>query len=368
MAGLPDEITADILLRLPAKSLVRFRCVCKSWNSLLASTSFVEAYRDRWSKSGDRYLLKYDTNGSSRVGIYELGSHSLASLDPSFNANNGRYEIVSSSNGIVCLSTYDENDYTGSEIFLWNPSTNERRRLPRPHFLVSELIGFGFGFDPSSGGGHLGDFKVVNVRTESGFFMGRCSQVEVYSLRRNSWKPISEAFPCGIDPECLGNQVAFRNFVCWSYQYDASLVLFDLVEEVFHRMVLPLSMRAVTEHISLFDGCLSLIAWKPSCHSREVWIMKEFGTVEPWTKLYTIDLSSASSALSQYSPLGFADSRGIILFVRSSSSGGQQLVSYDVETARFEELGVEVDSVRSCRLVAYTQSLVSLMNTQTTNS
>ncbi|KAK3407978.1 hypothetical protein EUGRSUZ_J00307, partial [Eucalyptus grandis] len=267
MAGLPDEIKTEILLRLPAKSLVRFRCVCKSWNSMLTSTSFVEAYDDRSSRFGDKYLLKYNTKDSSRIGIHDLSSRLLSNLDPLFNLSHDTYELVGSSNGII---------------FLWNPSTHERRRLPQSCLIVSELIGFGF--DPSSSDGHLGDFKVVNIRMESGFLMGRRSQVEVYSLRRNSWKRIGSVFPRGFDPDCLGNQVVFRNFVCWSYQHDASLVLFDLVEEVFHRMVLPLSMRAVTECVSLLDGCLSLIARNPSRRSREVWIMKEFGAVEPWTK------------------------------------------------------------------------------------
>ncbi|KAL3718121.1 hypothetical protein ACJRO7_003282 [Eucalyptus globulus] len=345
MAGLPDEIKTEILLRLPAKSLVRFRCMCKSWNSMLTSTSFVEAYGDRSSRFGDKYLLKYNSKDSSRIGIYDLSSRLLSNLDPLFNLSHDTYELVGSCNGIVCLAAYDKYGHTRSEISLWNPSTHERRRLPQPCFLVSELIGFGF--DPSSSDGHLGDFKVVNIRMESGFFMGRRSQVEVYSLRRNSWKRIGSVFPRGFDPDCLGNQVVFRNFVCWSYQHDASLVLFDLVEEVFHRMVLPLSMRAVTECVSLLDGCLSLIARNPSRRSREVWIMKEFGAVEPWTKLYTIDLSSTSCTISQCTPLGFAGSRGIF-FVKDYSAG-LHVVSYNVETARFEKVQVQVDSVQSCR-------------------
>ncbi|XP_030551103.1 F-box/kelch-repeat protein At3g23880-like [Rhodamnia argentea] len=199
------------------------------------------------------------------------------------SCNDDKYELVGSCNGVACLSTYDENDFTRSEIFLWNPWTGEWRRLPRPRFFVSEVIGFGFVSSQGSGSARLprpGDFKVVNIRIESGLFMGRCSQVEVYSLRRSSWKRISNGFPCGIDHKCLGNQVVFRNFVCWSYQYDASLVMFDLVEEAFHRMVLPLSMRLLTEQICPLGGCLCLIGYKPSCQSREVWIMKEFGIAE----------------------------------------------------------------------------------------
>lgn len=132
MAGLPDEITTEIFLRLPAKSLVRFRCASRFWSSLLTSTSFVEACSDRSSRLGCQYLLKYKRNDSSRVGIHDSGSRLLSNLYPSFDLNNDTYELVGLSNGIPCLSTHDENDYTRSEIFLWNPSTNERRCLPQP--------------------------------------------------------------------------------------------------------------------------------------------------------------------------------------------------------------------------------------------
>lgn len=47
---LPDELILEVLLRLPAKSLARFRCVCRSWNHLLRSDSdaaFQRLYSDR---------------------------------------------------------------------------------------------------------------------------------------------------------------------------------------------------------------------------------------------------------------------------------------------------------------------------------
>ncbi|CAD6266828.1 unnamed protein product [Miscanthus lutarioriparius] len=47
---LPDELIWEVLLHLPAKSLARFRCVCRSWNHLLRSDSdaaFQRLYSDR---------------------------------------------------------------------------------------------------------------------------------------------------------------------------------------------------------------------------------------------------------------------------------------------------------------------------------
>ena len=38
---LPDEIVLDIFARLPVKSLLRFRCVCKPWYSSIANPRFI---------------------------------------------------------------------------------------------------------------------------------------------------------------------------------------------------------------------------------------------------------------------------------------------------------------------------------------
>ncbi|XP_028755885.1 putative F-box protein At5g62060 [Neltuma alba] len=38
---LPEEIIANILKRIPVKSLIRFQCVCKQWKNLLTTPSFI---------------------------------------------------------------------------------------------------------------------------------------------------------------------------------------------------------------------------------------------------------------------------------------------------------------------------------------
>jgi hypothetical protein len=44
--ALPDDVLVEILLHLPAKSVFRFRTVCKSWRHLLSDPVFIrEHYR-----------------------------------------------------------------------------------------------------------------------------------------------------------------------------------------------------------------------------------------------------------------------------------------------------------------------------------
>ncbi len=40
----PDDVVCDILIWLPVKSLMRFRCVSKSWNSTITNPSFIIAH------------------------------------------------------------------------------------------------------------------------------------------------------------------------------------------------------------------------------------------------------------------------------------------------------------------------------------
>ena len=41
---LPDDIVLNILSRLPVKSLLRFRCVCKTWVSSITTPNFISTH------------------------------------------------------------------------------------------------------------------------------------------------------------------------------------------------------------------------------------------------------------------------------------------------------------------------------------
>ncbi|PKI37064.1 hypothetical protein CRG98_042543 [Punica granatum] len=274
MANLPEEITMDILLRLPVKSLVRFRCVCKHWNRLFNSPAFVKAHRT-W-KLESRLLLKYCSEDVTRLGIRCQRNTEEFSFDISPPSVIGKkFELPPS---------------------------------PVPEYLV------GFGFNPLSA--HLDDFKVIciNLRLEyKDRERKRHSQVEVYSLRTNSWKQLGDRYPSYLNGH-LGNQVIFNEFICW-YPYvqvnkQSVLTVFDVAKEEFHEMRLPNSMPSDGKQIGLVDGCVSLWAHNPS-EGYEVWTMKVFGNLESWTKLYTIKIFARSIA--RYQPLGLASVKEALL-------------------------------------------------------
>nr|QCF59420.1 S haplotype-specific F-box protein 27 [Prunus dulcis] len=134
------EILIDILVRLPAKSLVRFLCTCKSWSDLIGSSSFVSTHLHRnvtghahayllclhhpnfeCQRDDDDRYFKEELQWSlfSNVTFEESSklSHPLGSTE--------HYVIYGSSNGLVCIS--DEILNFDSPIHIWNPSVKKLR-------------------------------------------------------------------------------------------------------------------------------------------------------------------------------------------------------------------------------------------------
>ncbi|XP_062015337.1 putative F-box protein At3g51171 [Rosa rugosa] len=59
-----EDVIAEILARLPVKSLMRFRCVCKSWRALISESYFVKKhlnYGERGiTESTPRFIFMLD--------------------------------------------------------------------------------------------------------------------------------------------------------------------------------------------------------------------------------------------------------------------------------------------------------------------
>ncbi|XP_059440359.1 F-box/kelch-repeat protein At3g23880-like [Corylus avellana] len=221
---LPEEVVVNILGSLPPKSLFRFRCVCKTWRTLVGNPDFFTPNsinqsilpdpncaaaplllfepRSRFSKFNYKnifYFLSGDT----------LERHSLEL------STNQAFKIVASCNGLICLHEHYE------KIYLWNPATSEAikplPRLPPWQYetgarmkFCAILITVGFGFDRRSN-----DFKVLrisnivrnnrnylcyDIRTEIGKKTTN-RQVEVYSLSTRRWRLIDVSVP--FDELCI---------------------------------------------------------------------------------------------------------------------------------------------------------------------
>ncbi|XP_012833178.1 PREDICTED: F-box/kelch-repeat protein At3g23880-like [Erythranthe guttata] len=195
---LEDHIE-EILSRLPVKSLLRFRCVSKSWRALISSKRFIKAHLEHSRKDTTNFTRHVIVSTSTPPGGIRLKHCSLPPLfcglvadssDVDFPITNrvGSVCIRGNCNGLVCV-VIDK-----KHIYLWNPSTRKFKEMPHADADVDSNSDdttkaiIGFGFDESNE-----DYKVLAV-----FNVGRDeTNVKIYSLRTNSWK-IIDVFKDGL--------------------------------------------------------------------------------------------------------------------------------------------------------------------------
>lgn len=70
---IPDEVMFDVLLRLPSKSLMRFKSVCKAWHAMISSPIFINAHLE-WSKLKPSSLLM-------APGFYQKQKNGIGYMD-----------------------------------------------------------------------------------------------------------------------------------------------------------------------------------------------------------------------------------------------------------------------------------------------
>ncbi|CAL5342846.1 unnamed protein product [Camellia sinensis] len=358
---LPNKVLIEILSRLPVISLLRFRCVCKSWRSLISTPSFITSHLNHSTTTFNLILLRHYSHRKERFSLH-FNNHTFPKfLDlkcPSWTRFKYYFRIVGSCNGLLCL-TDDCFGYTNT-IILWNPSIHRSLTLPVPRVASKSTSPFmcvhGFGLDLIKN-----DFKVVRISylgSENGFKVP--PQVEIYVLGNRSWRDFDGVVPRFGMVNYFWSQAYLNGKVHWvSYKLidpvtrGCFVLFFDLGNEVFGEIELPLSLvhQFPRNMLTAIVGeSLSVLQYDSPIYSKSctVWVMKEYGVVGSWSKQYTIDLDERLVLM-----LGLRKNGEMLLGM------GRQLVSYDFESQEITNLGVR-GSKDAFWVDNYTESLVLL--------
>ncbi|XP_021290734.1 F-box protein CPR30-like [Herrania umbratica] len=315
------EIVYDILLRLPAKSLQRFKLVSKPWGSLISDPNFAESHLCRVNTSQDNVNLlrvgqmRAMMGPRPRLSLYSMDSNGLnreiVRLDYPFGDHLRHARILGSCNGLLLIDTE-----SCAEYFLWNPSTGKYKRIP-PFIQEDGQFISGLGYESTSR-----NYKGIIV---SHYISGSSSPsydnyhnyeslcYRVYDYRKNSWtsKDASEfsyrihtsskaVVVNGVPHWCVyrrklnerhndrNNSHPFRLFY---FDVTYVIVYFDLKNENFKKVELPMwATHEMKFDLGVLGGCLSM-SLNPHGSFTEVWAMKEYGIPESWTKLFVISSS-----------------------------------------------------------------------------
>ncbi|XP_010274506.1 PREDICTED: F-box protein CPR30-like [Nelumbo nucifera] len=347
---IPEEIMVDILSRLPAKSLLRFRCVCKSWYTLLHRPSFIQIHLNR----------AVETENDRKIILTCSGTRSLYSVD--YDAcdkavllkhplGKSVVELLGSCNGLLCTKASDTGD-----MFIWNPSTGEYNIVPKTDTKpwndseVWRLAVFGFAFDPM-----IHDYKLVKIVSIYKADIHFCeSEVEVYTLGSNSWRRIPH-IPFKIFGYYAG--VLVNGALHWMASNGSSELIasFDAITEECREIPKPQSASEQLFNLGVLGGCLCVSTAHGVGVMIELWMMKDYGVGESWTKIFTILQPMRTTPLRYLKPLGYMKNDEILV-----ERGDGKLVLYNPIAATIRDLCIQGISATWFNTEILVGSLVSL--------
>ncbi|XP_041016641.1 F-box/kelch-repeat protein At3g06240-like [Juglans microcarpa x Juglans regia] len=355
---LPENVIVEILLRLPVKSLVRFRCVSKRWRSLISDPRFAKSQFSQASERSQRLLI------SSRSEILSLdynapfGDSSTLREHVVPSLRRGRHvRIVGSCNGLVCVAVHRHKGFR-----IWNPSTGDVRKLPDPKFsLRGEDYWYGFGFDPSTD-----DYKLL---VASFLFLPRYQESEgkLFSLKRNSWKTILQGVDASSEAKestgilCNGSlhwQLELWEELdgVWVPECRDQICVFDLAEEKFHEMLMPVQVEDRYKGIFFcslrnLGGCLCFISYNRT--HIELWRMMEYGVRESWALMLSIAYFHVRISRHNLAPVCISRDGQVVAI-----NDGKELLRCNSDGEILEHVLAFSDS-RKCKAAVFVESLIS---------
>ncbi|XP_026431894.1 F-box protein CPR1-like [Papaver somniferum] len=370
--NLPWDILLDILIRLPLKSIVRFRCVNQSWNNQLKCPKFLKARNDYAVEIGRINLMFHNQNDiytfsyATSLSTCETTCH----IEYPDESNEKEIEVLGCCNGLVLLRHVDlMNDASLScVIILWNPTMNECKRLPNPttgkQVKDRNYVEYGLGYDEQ-----IEDFKVVRL-TQA--FYGRWSvcDVYVYTLTENSWRRVDSIPIDGVHyPRItdMGRWPVNGGFH-WTAQLERSnflhrifLLRFESETEDLDAVPLPAFDENAMVCLCVLGG--SLCCFCSGTEVLDVWELKYNGEEEEgsWTELFTVKLREHFGQVSIFMPLKILNNGKLVLGLELADRC-LHIVVYDPKHVTFETINVHDESLTSDAFgtTFYEESLFSL--------
>ncbi|XP_074286845.1 F-box protein CPR1-like [Silene latifolia] len=343
MKTIPQEILTNILARLPAKSIGRCRCVSKPWCHLLSEPHFIKAHLDLTKEFMDNERITLISSVSNTLFSTSITHHSSAEItslatELSFVvAPDFWTEGMPSCDGLILIG----ND--ANKRLLVNSTTNKTRELTVSPYALDphgSFTMYGLGYDHVSD-----DYKVVTLSyyDTDNEYEPDCTEmfVNVYSVRNGTWKQ-AESSPYDHAVGHLVSGVFVGGFIHWlasrTSDYSSAIVRFDLTEEKFSELPAPSSVDGenfVLNRLAVLGGCLCM---SPSNSQKEteIWVMKEYGVEQSWSKLLVVDQKA-----SEFRPLMLISDQREVVMVKDEETVVEKLVVYNLDSATFKDITIQ---------------------------
>nr|GMD31792.1 putative F-box protein At3g52320 [Ipomoea batatas] len=275
VSSLPQEILMEILSKIPAKSLVRFRCVSKFFCALVADHGFGVLHRSLSLSLPSRasFLISIDVRtrhaDPPRRAYYTLNFSEQGNLRRRITLQANRvgfldaqpFLLSSPSDGLICVST------PNGDVAVCNVSTRQRIFLPRLIQYQEKDYVLRLGYDSQSK-----RYKVLmsaHIVDQEGYEYKHW--VFTVGVDR-SWREINNYsscpfFPIGDHPKCYySNTNVYIDGVIYSYNWRTKhtlvgtfhIVAFDVGCESFSVITLPDEVSSLADVLFLKSALLEV--------------------------------------------------------------------------------------------------------------
>ncbi|XP_059310311.1 F-box/kelch-repeat protein At3g23880-like [Lycium ferocissimum] len=279
---LPNDILFNILVKVYTASLLRFKCVSKSWNAMISdNVKFTKAHRDQSKVLGREKLLLQKSTGEFEF-IYFNNLNKVITEKKQFPLKEFQgAHVLCSYDGLVLL----KKPKAYKRFVLWNPSSRQHHILecsymkPREYTLPRAC---GLCYDSTTD-----DYKVILIY--SLFYV-------VYSTSRDSWtkKPtlpvLQQRLP---ELELVSNSrrnvcsqgIGTKNHVYWSLNQKldhyvrktSTIIYFSAKSDELKESPIQISTNEYEYlfHLSTLKGRLCAYGGNCDFNGLNIWIMKQ---------------------------------------------------------------------------------------------
>ncbi|CAL8126070.1 unnamed protein product [Prunus armeniaca] len=384
----PQEIIQEILLRLPVKSVIKCTSVCKTWRSMIINQSFIHTHLNPT-------VHVNNLNASHLFLIHRVAGRRSLTMFHKALVDDVLEEVYSLHYDNKAFDEYSKIEFPiAPKQELYNPhlrvvGTSIRKLVTLPYPGVTYMThggynaSIGFGFDANTN-----DYKVVRLVTLLDMADDRTTVAEVYSIATGSWTSLDFVYP-----SCIlrgrESQAFVNGTLHWpvlrrtDYGNEYFILTFDVSSKLFCEMPVPrsliwdfklelqLSVSGDGKSISLF-----LMDNKGEDRFLDIWVMKEYGIKESWTKLITLGPQGPERLIPR--ALCFRKSGEVLLMLCGAREeysdhsytfdnyyikSKHELVSLDLVNKTVKNLGVPGEGYQYCSVHSFKEVLVLLDQT-----
>ncbi|KAL3630856.1 hypothetical protein CASFOL_023840 [Castilleja foliolosa] len=301
LVNLPWDVTTEILSMLPVKSLMRFKCVSKSFHDLISNDPiFIKnhLYHHRRRQSSMKILVSEctvpgESASSCSISSITPGDDTTHELELPFGDGSSDFSygcIHNSCDGFFCIELF-----TCDDVMIWNPSTRQLKTLPAcqlPREKGSPCVGsvrYSLAHDSRSG-----RYKLL----------GMCGDLHrfrpcLYSSEMEKWRYVDNLsfdhvrgyvrYSC--DPKIVNGAFHWLASPNVPFRKASVVVSLDVSNETYGKLELPQALKDSTKYglnLCALKGKLCVLCVSKSEHRRDLWVMNEYGVTDSMTRMFSI--------------------------------------------------------------------------------